>query len=184
MKIKTISDYIDIVHEKFPEVPKEDIKRILSFGWKSIYLHNMYGGDTILKDDIINKYLFYIGDLTFNSLKHFHYYIKKMTVKLRVLFNRAKVWDGYYYFGLTKNQYDNYLNQYNKKGRKKKKFKFGSVKLYKILEECKVQEYNKEYFFRVPFIDVGFTILENDYETDKAEYLFYRECKGFASLKE
>lgn len=182
--VKTVSDYYDVVADKFPIVPKKDIERILNFGWKSLYLHNVYGGDTLLKDDAINKYLFYIGELTFDSLKHFHYYIKKMSVKLRVLYNRAKdKWDGYYYFGLTQNQYNNYLSQNNKRGRKRKKFKFGSIKLYKILEECKLREYNKEYFFRVPYIlDAGFTILENDYETSKAEYLLYRKCEGFASL--
>ena len=120
--VKTVSDYYDVVADKFPTVPKKDIERILNFGWKSLYLHNVYGGDTLLKDDAINKYLFYIGELTFDSLKHFHYYIKKMSVKLRVLYNRAKdKWDGYYYFGLTQNQYNNYLSQNNKRGRKRKK---------------------------------------------------------------
>nr|DAE51823.1 MAG TPA: hypothetical protein [Bacteriophage sp.]DAX06055.1 MAG TPA: hypothetical protein [Bacteriophage sp.] len=53
-------------------------------------MHNVYGGDTILKDDSKNKFLFYIGNLTFDSLKHFQYYVKKMIVKIRVLYNRAK----------------------------------------------------------------------------------------------
>ena len=51
-------DYIDTIHDKFPLVPKEDIKKILSFGLKSIYLHNMYGADTIIQDKAKNKYLF------------------------------------------------------------------------------------------------------------------------------
>ena len=42
---------------------------------------------------------------------------------------------------------------------------------------------NKEYFFRVPYIiDLGYKTLENDYVTDKAEYLFYRKNEGFKSL--
>lgn len=183
MKIKNINDYVDVVSERFPGIPKSDIKKILSFGWKSIYLHNMYGGDTLLKDDNINKYLFYIGRLTFDSLKHFFYYIKKKTVKLRVLFNRHKKWDGYYYFALSKAGYEKYLAQQKSRGRKRKYFKFGSVMLYKLFEECQMKEHFREYFFRVPYItDLGFTILERDYETDKAEFILYRKYEGFASI--
>lgn len=180
MEIKNINDYVDIVKDRFPEVSKGDIKRVLSFGWKSIYLHNMYGGDTLLKDDSINKYLFYIGRLTFDSLKHFFYYIKKLTAKLRILSNRHKDWDGYYYFSLSQKGYDNYLAQQKAKGRKRKYFNFGTVKLYKLLKECEIKEYRMEYFFRVPFIDdIGFTIFERDFKTDKAEFLFYRKKGGF-----
>ena len=118
-------DYIDMIHDKFPFVPKSDIKKILSFGLKSIYLHNMYGADTIIQDKAKNKYLFYIGRLTYDSLKHFYYYIKKMTIKIRILYNKRKIkWDGYYYFGLDEKQYNNYLSQQKGKGRKRKWFNF------------------------------------------------------------
>ena len=121
MAIKNMFDYIDIVHEKFPLVPESDIKKILSFGLKSIYLHNMYGADTIIQDKAKNKYLFYIGKLTYDSLKHFYYYIKKMTIKIRILYNKRKIkWDGYYYFGLDEKQYNNYLSQQKGKGKKRK----------------------------------------------------------------
>ena len=59
MEIKNMFDYIDMIHDKFPFVPKSDIKKILSFGLKSIYLHNMYGADTIIQDKSKNKYLIY-----------------------------------------------------------------------------------------------------------------------------
>ena len=137
-----------------------------------------------MKDDRKNKYLFYIGHLTYDSLKHFHYYIKKMRVKIRVLYNRAKAdWDGYYYFGLTERQHQKVLEQQNKRGRKRKTFKYGTIKLYKVLEECKLVEYQKEYFYRIPsLIDFGFTRLKKDFETDGAEFLLYRKCEGFSSL--
>lgn len=107
-----------------------------------------------------------------------------MTTKIRILYNKRKIkWDGYYYFGLTEEQYNNYLSQQKGRGRKRKWFNFGTVMLYKILDECKINEYNKEYFFRVPYIvDLGYKTLENDYVTDKAEYLFYRKNEGFKSL--
>lgn len=184
--IKSIKDYYEEVYAAFPLVPKKDVERILNYGWKLLYLYNVYGGDTLIKDDNKNKYLFYIGELTYNSLKHFKYYIKKMSVKLRVLYNKNKTkWDGYYYFALSQAQYDNYLSQINTRGRKRKTFEFGCIKLYKLLKECKINEYNKEYFFRVPYIvDLGFSKLETNYKTSKAEFLEYREAKGFASLNE
>lgn len=183
IQIKSIDDYVDAVQAKFPLVSRADIKRVLSYGWKSIYLHNMYGGDTLIKDDMINKFLFRIGRLTYNSLKHFHYYIKKLTVKLRVLANRHKDWDGYYYFALTEQRYNDYLSQQKARGRKRKHFKFGTVLLFKLLDECNIRNYNKEYFFRVPSsIDFGFTVMKENYVTDKAEFLHYRKKGGFDVL--
>jgi len=36
MKVKDINDYVDIVHEKHPELTRDEIKRILVYGWKMI----------------------------------------------------------------------------------------------------------------------------------------------------
>ena len=87
-EIKRISDYYEALYELYPEVPKKDIERILNYGWKSLYLHTVYGGDTLILDKDI---WCYIGRLTKDSVKHLHYYIKKLTVKLRVLYKRKKI---------------------------------------------------------------------------------------------
>ena len=145
-----ISDYYPQIYKQFPKVPQEDIKRILTFAWKSVYLHNSYGGDLLISGDSM---WYYIGNLRKSSLQHFHYYIRKLTVKLRVLYKRKKIdWDGYYYFALSDSQYSNYISQKNKKGRPRKNFNFGSVYLYQILDECKINEHYKRYIFRVPLI--------------------------------
>ena len=145
-----ISDYYLQIYRQFPEVPQEDIKRILTFAWKSVYLHNSYGGDLLISGDSM---WYYIGNLRKSSLQHFHYYIRKLTVKLRVLYKRKKIdWDGYYYFALSDSQYSNYISQKNKKGRPRKNFNFGSVYLYQILDECKINEHYKRYIFKIPVI--------------------------------
>jgi hypothetical protein len=36
MKITDVNDYVDIVWEQFPELSREDVKRILVYGWKMI----------------------------------------------------------------------------------------------------------------------------------------------------
>jgi hypothetical protein len=36
MKVKKINDYVDSVHEKFPELSRDEVKKILVYGWKMI----------------------------------------------------------------------------------------------------------------------------------------------------
>ena len=178
---KYIKDYYDEIHNKFPEVPILDLKRILNFSWKSIYLHNSYGGDTF----ITGKDLWcYIGHLKKDPIKYFLYYIKKLSIKLRVLYKRNKIeWDGYYYFALSDKQYNEYISQKNKRGRPKKKFTFSNVLFYQILDECKIQEYYKKYIFKVPFIaKIKYKFFSSELVTDKAELIITREPLKFKDI--
>lgn len=181
MKITTVEDYYEELYKQFPDVPKEDIRRIVIFGWKSLYLHNSYGGDTLIKD---NDLWCYIGKLKKSSLKHFSYYIRKLIIRLRVLYRRRKIeWDGYYYFGLTDSAYQKYLEQKNKKGRPKKKFNFGQVFMYQLLDECKIAEYAAKYIFRVPYITkVNFKLYIPELITDKAELIIERDSLKFKDI--
>ena len=171
---KTIQDYYDTMFQQFPDVPKSDIKRILNFGWKSLYLHNSYGGDTVITD---NSFWCYIGHLKKDALKHFAYYIKKLSIKLRVLYKRKKIpWDGYYYFALSQRQYDRFIGSRPKRGRPKKKFTFENIFMYQILDECKIQQSSKIYIFRVPYIDkIRMRFFIPKFTTDKAELIIKRD---------
>ena len=177
----TISDYYQQMYELFPDVPKQDINKILTFSWKSLYLHNSYGGDTLIQD---KDFWCYIGNLNKDSLKHFYYYIRKLTVKLRVLYKRKKIeWDGYYYFALSDSQYQRYIEQKKQRGRPRKYFKFGAVFIYQILDECKINEYYKRYIFRIPYI----TYLKSKYFipdliTDKAQLILTRDPLKFKDI--
>ena len=180
-KDKTVKDYYEAMFAKFPQIPQSDMKRILNFSWKSLYLHNSYGGDTFVTD----KDLWcYIGYLKCDSIKHFLYYIKKLTIKLRVLYKRKKIpWDGYYYFALSQRQYDQFIGTRKKRGRPKKKFIFERIYLYQILDECKIQESSKSYIFRVPYIDtikLKFFVLQ--LITDKAELISIRDPLKFKDI--
>lgn len=171
---KTIQDYYDTICEEYPTVPKSDIKRILQYGWKSLYLHNSYGGDVL-----INRlgFWFYSGQLMNDSIKWFNYYKRKMRVKLRVLYKRKHIpWNGYYYFALGQNQYDDYLSQKNRRGRPRKRFNFSKVILYKIYDECNITESGKVAIFRISMpLDLGFTSYKEALTTDKAELILVRE---------
>lgn len=176
-----VKDYYEYIKEQFPEVTLKDIKRILKYGFKQVYLLNSFGGDLCIKD---NDFWCYIGTLRNNSLKHFHYYKNKLIIKLRVLYKRKNIqWDGNYYFALTDKQYDHYLSQINTKGRKKKMFNFGQVKLYKIFNECELQEYNKKYIFKIPYnFDYGYTMFKQDLTSDKAELIITRNPLKFEDI--
>ena len=181
MEIKTVKDYYEEMYQLFPDVPKKDIQRILNFGFKTLYLHNSYGGDPLVTD---NDFWCYIGTLRNDSLKHFIYYINKLSLKLRVIYKRKKIiWDGYYYFALTDTQYEDYLKQQKRKGRKRKYFTYGNQVLYKILDECKIKEYNKKYIFRIPYVsELGFTFFKNNLTSDKAELIITRDVQKFKDI--
>lgn len=178
---KTIKDYYEQLYSMFPSVSKADINCILNFSWKSIYLHNSYGGDTLVTDKNI---WCYIGNLRKDSLQHFYYYIRKLTVKLRVLYRRNKVeWDGYYYFALSDSQYEQYCQQKNRKGRPRKYFNFGTVYLYQILDECKINEHYKRYIFRIPYTtQVKIKQYIQELITDKAELIITRDPMKFKDI--
>lgn len=176
-----IAKYIDLVCNEFPSISKSDISKILNYCWKSIYLHNSYGGDVLLR----NKEIWcYIGNLKKNSLAHFYYYIRKLAIKIRVLNKRKKIpWDGYYYFALTVNQYQKYLDQIKPVGRKKRIFNYGAVLLYKIFDDCKLCEHSNRYIFRIPYItEMGLKHFVWDLTTDKAELVLVREPLKFKDI--
>lgn len=177
----TISDYYQQIYMLFPDVTKADINRILNFSWKSLYLHNSYGGDTLISG---KNFWCYIGNLKKDSLEHFYYYIRKLTVKLRVLYRRRKIqWDGYYYFALSDSQYQSYIQQKNQRGRPRKYFDFGTVFLYQILDECKINEHYKRYIFRIPYISrLKIKQFVQHLVSDKAEMVLIRDPLKFKDI--
>ena len=58
MKITKINDYVDAVHEKFPELTREEVKRILVYGWKMIIQYVSAGNDVSIATN--KEFLFII----------------------------------------------------------------------------------------------------------------------------
>lgn len=177
----TIKDYYDKIYSIFPDISKKDINLILNYAWRSLYLHNSYGGDTLITDKEI---WFYVGNLRKEPLRHFYYYIRKTTVKLRVLYKRTQQqWDGYYYFALTNKQYEDYLSQKKKRGRPRKNFTFKNILLYQILDECKINEHSKQYIFRISYIsNLKFRYFIRDICTSNAELIIERKPLKFEDI--
>ncbi len=142
MKITDVNDYVDIVWEQFPELSREDVKRILVYGWKMILQYKSFGNDIQV---LAPNFFFFIGQIPVKALTLFNTYCYKLAKRIQYMFKRTKSeWDGYYYFARTENQYKEYLKQ------NRKKYKvFKNVQLYKLLDECKVAEHTKPYIFRL-----------------------------------
>ena len=58
--IKTIHDYIPQLCEIFPNICKEDIKRMAEYGWRMFYYYNLRGNDTLIES---SKYKYLSGEI-------------------------------------------------------------------------------------------------------------------------
>ena len=169
MKLTKIDDYVDAVWELHPELSREEIKRILVYGWKMILQYVSFGNDVQI---LSSKFFFFIGKIPTSALAIFNTYCYKLAKRIQYMFRRTKAkWDGYYYFALTENQYIEYLNQ------SKKKYKiFKNIRLYKLLEECKIQEHSKSYIFRLNEDKTAwFSKFYSELKTKDAELIIQRD---------
>ena len=142
MKITNVNDYVDSVHEKFPELTREEVKRILVYGWKMIIQYVSAGNDVSM---ITNKEFMFIGQLPKKALTAFKIYCYKLSKRIAYMFKKTNSkWDGYYYFTRSENQYKEYLAQ------SRKQYKvFKDVFLYKLLEETRIRNSSAPYIFRL-----------------------------------
>lgn len=181
MELKKVQDYYTKLFELYPDIPKRDIKRIMQFGLKSFLMHNNYGGDVLLQSPSI---WLYCGKLMRDSIKYFEYYKRKMIIKVRINHKRLNIpWDGYYYFGMTQNQYSLYLKQKNKRGRPKKHFDYGNIVLYKYFDECNLRNSGSVAIFKVSLqSDFGLSIYKPNFKTDKVELVLERDPLTFKDV--
>lgn len=175
MITKTIKDYEDAICEKFPQIRKSDIQKILKFGWKQIYLCNSYGGDVIIADD---DFYFYSGKGLKDPLKHFYYYRKKLITKIMVMYKRRKIkWDGYYYFACTNPQQERVEEQ---RSRGCKIINYGNQIFYQNYDECRIKEWNRRYIYRFKsMVNFGRTYYLPNFRSSDVEFYEYRPSIKF-----
>lgn len=105
--IKTVSDYIPLVQEKFPELSESEIRKILNFGFRRYYYVNMNGCDMLIKN---KDFTAFTGRLYTDAFKAYNAVKVKRKLYERILTRLKKIpWDGYYYVGLTCNEYNKLL---------------------------------------------------------------------------
>lgn len=168
MELATCDKYYDKVLERFPLLTKKQVEKIIKHGLCSVYLLNLYGGDVLLRHP---KYVMYFGKLFNDNLVFTKYALIKWKIKLRIKYKKQKrKYDGYYYFGLT----DELFNEKYVKARKKRAFRLDGVMFHKILEELTLDR-RVTHFFRMPYPDdCGFTMYKKDYIVRNAEYICRR----------
>jgi hypothetical protein len=172
MEIVNVEKYYDKIQEKFPGLTKNQIDRIVKFGMRSYYNHNLYGGDVLNKAPYFTMYT---GKLFGDNILFYKYWIIKTRIKLRIKYKRNKTkYDGYYYFGLSDSEFEDYQKQFKKTGRKKKIVTFDKIYAYKIKDECLLNNRYKHIFKIAYPADVGFTLKLNNYTTRNFEYIFKR----------
>lgn len=176
MKITNVNDYVDEIQLKFPEFTKDEIKRILVYGWKQIIQYVSAGNDISI---LTPTFFFFIGDIPKNSLNAFKNYCYKLAKRIEYMFGRTRSkWDGYYYFTRSENQYIEYLKQ------NKRKYKtFKDVFLFKLYDEARVKDSSNPYIFR---LSEDKTQRMRKYypeiKTDKAELITIRDAMNMEDL--
>lgn len=176
MEIKYIEDYYDKVKEKYPELTEKQISRILTYGFQSYYLHTLYGGDILSMSPYLTVYC---GKAFIDPDKSKYYRAIKKAIQIRVRYNKSRTqWDGYYYFGLTDEEFKYYESQIKKSGRRRQKFHFKKIILHKLLDELLItKRYN--HIFKIPYpLNVGFLHIREDVITRNFEYILRRNKDG------
>lgn len=146
--------YYKQVQERFPYLSITQIDKIVKYGLRSFFMTNHHGGDILLKS---NYYTAYVGKLFRHPEIFWKYYRIKWAIKIRIKYCRKKLpFNGKYYFILSKEDYeDKILNQQKKKGRKRVKYTFDELYVFKIFEECAIHK--GDYIFELDYpTDIGF----------------------------
>lgn len=143
----TINDFIDAVHEKFSDLTKVEIKRLLILGFRRLHSAMRFGcAITITTTKFINCYA-YIGELSLDPEKQIKQYSQRKDKKLRKIeMWRKSKFDGYYYIGLNPTAFEEWVSL-NKVSRRL--VKFPNIMIRKIKEEL-YYRHKHMYIFRIP----------------------------------
>ena len=176
MQLKYIEDYYDKIKERFPDLEMWEIEKILKHGMQSFFWLNANGGDVIIKSPK-NGFTMYFGKLFNNMDLRGRYYNIKWKIKLRIKYlGKKPIWDGYYYFGLSEEEYQRLIPKKN--GRIKNKITFETMQAFKIKEEAFLMKPWK-YFFRLKEDeDTGLVFRKKNYSTRNIDLVAIRDSTG------
>lgn len=174
--LTSVNTYLPELIKQFPDVPPEDVKRAVEYGWRMLYYYNLRGCDTLISSTKF-RYWFYCGQLTKDSLKHFNYYRRMLRRKLRVLYiKKVEEWDGYYYTGLTNGEYSKLLESMNGRGRKKKNFVFHNKVALKVFDEAKVYFSWSQCIVKFKYItDLGYSFFKDTMRCNDLEIAMVKD---------
>lgn len=159
--IRDISDYVDFVKEKYPEMEKKDILKILRFGFRAYYQVVLWGKGVWVGRGTRKAFLGLYSDELRNKI------IQKVC---RWRWRRKeKEYDGYYYFVMSSDKF----NKLSKRSlNKQRPLEFKNVMYYRDPVECKRSHIFSTHFFRIKYpADCGPYMYKKKFKTDQYEYL-------------
>lgn len=166
--IKYVDDYIDQLQEKYPNILRSDIKKIVNFGFRLMFRLVRRGLDV----QIQNRDLwFYVGELTYDGIKHYHYYKRKLLMKIRYIFEQKYNWDGYYYLAVPDKYYEK-LTKVNPI----KNIKVSKATMFKCLDAAKVFYDGMKHFVKFKAItDLGYQYYREQATIKNVQLVYSRE---------
>ena len=164
----------------YPDLNEQDIKKIVEYGWRMIYMANIAGCDTLVNSQKHN-FWFYIGTLKKDSVAHFNYYKDKLLRKIRFLYYRLKPeWDTYYYLGLNEEEATPLLK---KKGRKRVHFSFRNKLVFKSKDASVLYYSTYPYIIKYKaLVDVGFKKYYEQLNIDNPELVIEKQSSTFEDI--
>ena len=168
LKVKNISDISKDIHQKFSHLNRYDIYKIINKVFSVIRGAIIRDIDVVLRDH--DRVAFIRNDDTTRIQS------AKMRLKLRYLYTVLKTkYNGYYYFGMTYEQFNNRNNKENI-----------FVSLYLIMHEAMLQQNIKPHIFRVRIpktLEKKYIIYKNiTYEKNRTKHIWRWNGKRFESV--
>ncbi len=173
--MKTIEDYYEQMYELFPTLPKEDVRKIMRYGWSNLMRALSWGCDINLTNG--SSFHFHVGLLFKHSLTWGKVYILKLARKFRFIAKLKDIpWDGYYYFTLSPERHEKILNQLKKDGtlHKKKKINYENIMVYKLKDEAILRSIGQPYLYRMKrMLDIGnIFYFPEVFDKNKIEFMY------------
>lgn len=158
--------YFDKIRENFPELSDKQVKEIVYYGIRALYMLTYYGVDIKCQQ---GRFFAYFGEILQNSDAYKKYRKAKLTSKYRVLYSREKKpFSGKYYFLLSED-----LHKQMPKN-KSDEMPFYWLRIFKVKEEAELQEGSYLYEMVWPE-DVGFKKLIKAKDMGRYELIAKRD---------
>lgn len=118
----TLKDFLGPVHEKFPDLTKEELKRLLAHGFRRMHSAMKFGCAITINTRKFINCTSYIGDLSLDPKKNIKEYSVRRDRKLRKIAGwKREPFDGWYYIGLNEGAFAKWVEA-NKVSRTLAKF--------------------------------------------------------------
>lgn len=170
--IKRINDYVDRLQSIYPELSKNEVKKIIEYGWRMFYFYNLRNCDILVSKP--GDFWMLCGQLTSDPIKHYKYYRTRLLRKIRVMFKkRKKQWDGYYYTAINEEEYSKIKK---KLGRPVTTLEIQNRILFQIKNEAFVFYDGWKYFIRCKMpINYGYTVYKKKYKCKNVKIVLVRD---------